>query len=88
MSFTGKLRTKLFKRRNNFTEFYSFDLKSTNWTYKEFNKIKSKKSVSFNGVQIIDVESYKEFNKLDETQLEGNDFHISRECKDCNCIII
>ena len=39
-------------------------------------------------VEIIDVESYKEFNKLDETQLEDNDFHISRECKDCNCIII
>ena len=86
MSITEKFRNKLFKKRNNYSEFYSLDSKSTNYTFDGFNKIKSKKSVSFNGVEIIDVESYKDYNKLDRTKLETYEIHLTKECKECYCL--
>ena len=88
MSFTENFKNKLFKKRNNYTKFYSFYSRTTNQTFEELTKRKKNKTVSFSGVEIINVESYKEFNKLDGIQIETIEFHITKDCKECDCIII
>ena len=45
------------------------------------------KTVTFNGVEIIDVESYKEYNQMNVLQLESLEKN-SNICKECNCTII
>ena len=63
MSITERYKNKLFKMKHS-QEFYSFDSRTTNQTI-ETKKSKKNKILSFNGVEIINVESYKEYNKLE-----------------------
>ena len=88
MSITERYRNRLFKMKNRSQEFYSFDSRSTNQTI-ESKKSKKNKMVSFNGVEIINVESYKEYNKLEgDLQFETIEKKNSGNCNECNCILI
>ena len=52
------------------------------------SKHRKSKEVSFGDIKIIDVESYKLYNQLDEIYLEENDhFHIKCCDKSCKCEI-
>ena len=91
MSLTERYRNKLFKMKQHSYEFYSFDSRTTNQTSEEIvrKKKNSNKKVSFVGVEIIDVESYKQFNKLDNTlEFETVENQYLGKCEDCKCIII
>ena len=46
------------------------------------------KKVVFNGVEIIDVESYKKYNMKGNLILENNENNSLNECKTCNCNIL
>ena len=87
MSITERYKNKLFKMKHS-QEFYSFDSRTTNQTI-ETKKSKKNKIVSFNGVEIINVESYKEYNKIEyDLQFETIEKKYSGDCNDCNCILI
>ncbi len=94
MSITERFRNKLFKMKKFNQEFISIDSGTTNNSSEENikkKKIKIKKRmVSFNSVEIIDVESYKEYNKLDCSieleSLEPNRYW--KECDNCRCILL
>ena len=89
MSITERFRNKLFKMKNCSQEFYSFDSGTTNQTIEEAKKSKINKKVSFNGVDIINVESYKEFNKIEfYLQFESFENKLSGVCNECNCILV
>ncbi len=92
MSITERYRNKLFKMKQySYDYFYSFDSRATNQTFEEIVKKKknSNKKVSFVGVEVIDVESYKQHNKLDNNlQFETVENKYFGDCNDCRCIII
>ena len=88
MSITQRFRNKLFIKKNIFPDFSSFNSRTTNLNTEENIKKKKNKIVYFNSVEIIDVESYKEYNKLDTlTDLETSEKNNSKKCEDCNCIL-
>ena len=87
MSVTVRFRNKLFKKKNEFLDYCSYDSRTTNQYSEDNNKKKKNKIVAFTSVEIIDVESYKEYNKLDtSTELEMYEKNNSRKCDDCHCI--
>ena len=89
MSITQHFRNKLFKLKHNTEEFYSFESRTTNQTIEEPKKPVKNKKVSFNDVEIIDVESYKEYNKFElGLEFESIEKKNSHECNDCQCILV
>ena len=87
MSVTLRFRNKLFKHKNEFLDCCSYDSRTTNQYSEDNNRKKKNKIVSFISVEIIDVESYKEYNKLDfPAELEMYEINNSRKCDNCNCI--
>ncbi len=68
-------------------DYSSIDSRQTNTTTDEKPKLIKMKTVTFNGVEIIDVESYKEYNQMNVLQLESLEKN-SNICKECNCTII
>ena len=91
MSVTERFRNQLFKNKRFYHDFYSIDSGTTNQTSEEnFKKKKSKdRIVSFNSVEIIEVESYKEYNKLDNPiELEEFERKYTKRCDECYCILI
>ena len=91
MSHTLIYRNKLFNMKQHSYEFYSYDSRTTNQTSEEIVKKKKNvnKKVSFVGVEIIDVESYKQFNKLDNVlEFETVENQCFGNCEDCKCTII
>ena len=87
MSVTVRFRNKLFKKKNEFLDCCSYDSRTTNQYSEDNNRKKKNKIVSFTSVEIIDVESYKEYNKLDSpAELEMYEKNNSRKCDNCNCI--
>ena len=84
---TARFRNKLFKKKNEFLDCCSYDSRTTNQYSEDNNRKKKNKIVSFTSVEIIDVESYKEYNKLDSpAELEMYEKNNSRKCDNCNCI--
>ena len=83
MSFI-EIYQKDFKYKHNlsFTVNTSMDSKQTN---DEKSKTNKNKKVCFNGVEIIEVESYKAYNQLTGLQLESTEKNMS-DCKVCNCV--
>ncbi len=80
-------KEKKHKKRLKFTH-SSIDSGSgqSNSTNDEKQKKIKFKTVNFNGVEIIDVESYKVYNQLNNVvQLESIDNNQS-DCKVCNCL--
>ena len=63
----------------------------TNQTLDRFSLIKTNininKKVAFNGVEIIDVESYKKYNMKGNLILENDENSSLNDCKSCNCNI-
>ena len=77
----------LSKKKTNISEHSSIDSRQTNVTnITTEEKPKSKKKVYFKGVEIIDVESYKEYNQMTVLQLESIEKNVTI-CKECNCTI-
>ena len=88
MSFIRKFQTNIKNKKTFNGEFSSFISKQTNETSYEKLKPNKSKTVNFNGVEIIDVESYKSYNQLSGTvRLESLENNIIQDCKSCNCII-
>ena len=57
-------------------------------TTEDKNKTRKSKTVSFGDTKIIDVESYKVYNQLDELSLEDIERHHIRCCGNhCKCEI-
>ena len=86
MSFIASLK----KEKNNkriLPDFNSFDSNQTNSTNNESQRISNLKKVYFNGVEIIDVESYKRFYQIGILKLESLENDSSNICKSCNCAI-
>ena len=86
MSFIASLK----KEKNNkriLPDFNSFDSNQTNSTNNESQRISNLKKVYFNGVEIIDVESYKRFYQIGILKLESSENDSSNICKNCNCAI-
>ena len=87
MSMTEKFRNKLFKKKIFIQDYYSYDSRTTNQNSEENITKKKNKIVSFNSVEIIDVECYKEFNKLDSSiEVEAFEKENSKKCEKCNCL--
>ena len=52
-------------------------------------KVKKAKTVNFRGIEIIDVESYKQYNLLDDPPVETNDYGCIEHCGiECKCYIM
>ena len=86
MSITEKFRNKLFKKKNYSYEYYSFDSRTTtNQTIEENTSKKTKKKVTFDEyLEIIDIESFKEYNKIDNTlEYETIEKKYTSECNEC-----
>ena len=86
MSVTEKFRNKLFKKKNYSYEYYSFDSRTTtNQTIEENTTKKAKKKVTFDEyLEIIDIESFKEYNKIDNTlEYETIEKKYTSECNEC-----
>ena len=65
------------------------DIYNTLSTTEDKNKLRKSKSVSFGDTKIIDVESYKIYNQLNELSLEGIEHrHIRCYGYQCKCEII
>ena len=67
--------------------YFTIDLKQINELNKEKPKKNKRKSVSINGVEIIDVQSYKSFNNSKETAFESFENSFMNNGKSCNCMI-
>ena len=88
MSFIRKFQTNIRNKKTINGDFSSFISKQTSETSYERLKPNKIKNVNFNGVEIIDVESYKSYNQLSGTvQLESLENNIIKDCKSCNCIL-
>ena len=87
MSFIRKFQTNIRNKQTNNGELSSFISKQTNETSYEKRKSTKIKTVNFNGVEIIEVESYKSYNQLGGVQLESLENNITKECQSCNCIL-
>ena len=59
---------------------------SSNFPEEKSNKNKKRK-VTFNGIEIIEVESYKIYNQEGILTLESLEKNALNECKVCNCKI-
>ena len=88
MSSIEKYKKKNYKSIRASLGFSSID---TNQTLERISLIKGNfyinKKVAFNGVEIIDVESYKKYNMKGNLILENNENSNLNECKSCNCNI-
>ena len=86
MSYAEKTIIKINKLKIGTNDFSSLENKKTqeNSLDEEKLKVKKIKRVSFNGVQIIEVESYKKYNQEGQLIFERFD----KNCLDeCNCSI-
>ena len=87
MSKAEKTIIKINKLKIKSNDFFSIETKQTqeeNSLDEEKLKVKKIKRVSFNGVQIIEVESYKKYNQEGQLIFESLD----KNCLDeCNCSI-
>ena len=59
---------------------------SSNFPEEKSNK-NTKRKVTFNGIEIIEVESYKIYNQEGILTLESLEKNALNECKVCNCKI-
>ena len=87
MSLVKIYSKKLKKTKINNIDFSSFDSNQTNISKDENLKQNIIKTVFFNSVEIIDVESYKKYNQEGILKLETIEKNSILECKDCNCTI-
>ena len=86
MSFIEETKDSLKKSYS--IDYFSFDSGATNASNSEKSKIIKSKSVFFNGVEIIDIESYKDYySKIGILKLETIEKNCSDDCKVCNCSI-
>ena len=60
---------------------------NTNSTIEKVFTTKTK-SVNFNGIEIIDVESYKKYNQISTLTLESIENKCIQACHECKCSII
>ena len=86
MSFVNNSK-KLNKTKISIIYSSSIDSKQTNISNDENLKQNIIKKVFFNGVEIIDIESYKKYNQEGILKLEAIEKSSILECKGCNCII-
>ena len=84
MSFIEKFSKDIKQRKTIASEHSSIDSRQTNITTDEKPKPNKNKKVYFIGVEIIDVESYKEYNQMNILKLESFENNI-KVCKECNC---
>ena len=84
MSFIVNFSKDLNHRKSNSIDYSSFDSKQT---AERSIKLNNNKKVSFNGVEIIDIESYKKFYQSGNLKLETIEKNIFDDCKSCNCTI-
>ena len=87
MSFNRIYSKDIRGKKISLIDYSSIDSRQTNTTTDEKPKHIKMKTVTFNGVEIIDVESYKEYNQMTGLQLESLEKN-SNICKECNCTII
>ena len=84
MSFIVNFSKDLTHRKSNSIDYSSFDSKQT---AERSIKLNNNKKVYFNGVEIIDIESYKKFYQSGNLKLETIEKNIFDDCKSCNCTI-
>lgn len=84
MSFIVNFSKDLNHRKSNSIDYSSFDSKQT---AERSIKLNNNKKVYFNGVEIIDIESYKKFYQSGNLKLETIEKNIFDDCKSCNCTI-
>ena len=84
MSFIENLSKDI--KKTNLIDYTSIDSRQTNIT-DEKQKSNKTKTVCFNGVEIIDIECYKEYYQTNELKLESTEKNMN-DCRVCNCTII
>ena len=87
MSFAENYSKQLNKTKITNIDSSSIDSKQTNISNDENLKQNKIKTVFFNSVEIIDVESYKKYNQEGILKIETIEKNCISECKDCNCTI-
>ena len=87
MSFAENYSKKLNTTKINNIDSSSIDSKQTNISNDENLKQNKIKTVFFNSVEIIDVESYKKYNQEGILKIETIEKNCVHKCKDCNCTI-
>ena len=88
MSYIRSLSNSISKTFTKSTDFFTISSRGhfNTITSEDKGKMSKPKHVSFKDVQIISVESYKEYNKLDEVTLEDNEINCMKRCNIyCNC---
>ena len=84
MSYIWSLTKSITKTFTGSTEFFTIsskDEKNINTiSIDDKGKLTKSKSVTFGEIEIIDVESYKKYNELDELSLENNEIGCMKRC--------
>ncbi len=89
MSYLWTLTKSISKKLTGSTEFFTLSSNYNTISTEEKDKGKIVKSVSFGEIEVIDVESYKKYNELDEISLENNEIGCMKRCGIyCQCEII
>ena len=89
MSYLWTLTKSISKKLTGSTEFLTLSSNYNTISTEEKDKGKIVKSVSFGEIEVIDVESYKKYNELDEISLENNEIGCMKRCGIyCQCEII
>ena len=84
MSIIWELAKSFSKKFSTNTEFRTISTKD-----EDTIKVKKAKTVNFRGIEIIDVESYKQYNLLDDLPVEPKENGCIENCGiECKCNII
>ena len=87
-----KFNKKKFKKFNNNEAISLSSVEEKNLDFNtistiEKDRLSKRKNVSFKGVEIIEVESYKEYNQIPILSFESLESNCSKAYGDCNCDI-
>ena len=90
MSYFWNLTKSFTKKFSDNSEYLSISTKNEKLYHTiSTGRVTKTKSVSFKGVEIIDVESYKQYNVLEDIPLEGNEYGCMKRCGIfCRCNIV
>ena len=84
MSYIWELAKSFTKKFSSNSEFRTISTRD-----EETIKVKKSKTVNFKGIEIIEVESYKQYNLLDDFPVESNEYGCIERCGvECKCNII
>ena len=93
MSYIWNLTKSISKQFTGSTEFFTISSKDEKnlqtLSVEEKGRLTKSKSVTFGDIEIVEVESYKKYNELDELSLEDKEIGCMKRCNIyCNCTIL